>query len=91
MNWIIYLAVWLVLLAFVVCIGVYRVTAAHHLDASFHLIEDDKQVSKQLTEEKTIEGVDFWGIVLTAVVIVYGIALAVAYGWHLMNQPPKWP
>ena len=91
MGWTFYLAVWLVLLGFVVAIGIYRVTAAHQLDSSFHLIENEKQVSVQLSEEKTIRGIDFWGKFLTVVAIVYGIGLAVAYGWHLMNQPPKWP
>ncbi len=84
-----YVAIWIVLALIVLGIALYRQAVARRDDQSLHLIEGEKLIAEQTRAYKKIGTIDRWGQSLTVVAIVYGLALAAIYLYHVWQQSTK--
>ena len=85
MNLIPYVSVWAVLAVGVLALVGYRMSVAHHDDASLDVLEKNAGVIAQQTLAiQRIGAIDRWGKSLTVLTILYGLAIAgvyIAHGW----------
>ena len=82
---------WVVLTIVVIILAIYRWGIANHEDDSLHVSDTEVAVvGEQVAVAKKLAAVDRWGKILTAIALVYGLALAGAYlykGWLETNGP----
>jgi hypothetical protein len=79
-----FLAGWIVMACGVAALAIYRKTISSHEDDTLHVSAiSSVNVSQQADVAHRLEVVDRWGKLLTAVVAVYGVALAAAYTYQM--------
>ena len=86
MNLIPYIAVWVVLGIIVLVLAVSRMRLAKLQDASLHVLVSEREAAHQKDMTKKLGRIDFWGQVLTVVLVLYGITLAGIYIYHAWQQ-----
>ena len=84
-----YVAIWIVLALIVLGMAAYRQVVARRDDQSLHLIEGEKLIAEQTRAYKKIKTIDLWGQSLIVVAIVYGLALAAIYLYHVWQESTK--
>jgi len=87
MNLTVYIWTWAILAVVVLGLALYRFALAGHEDESLHVsaVEAKKVVEQQQVFVK-LNRVEFWGKLLTVVVILYGLVIAGAYLYHSWLQ-----
>jgi hypothetical protein len=65
-----------VLILAVMALFAWRRAVASHEDDTIHVLEDAEKIPDQVAIAKKLETIDWWGKGLTAVTVVYLIALA---------------
>jgi len=73
-----YFIVWVVLAAVVLSLLAWRKSVASHEDDSLHLANAGA-VASQVEVTHKLERIDKWGKILTAIAVVYGLAVGCAY------------
>jgi ABC-type Fe3+ transport system permease subunit len=91
MNIIPYIAVWVVLGFIVIVLAVSRMRLAKREDATVHVLESEREVERQKEVTRKIAKIDWWGQILTVVVVLYGIIMAGMYTYHAWQQSSKLP
>ena len=87
MNLTVYIWTWAILAVVVLGLALYRFTLAGHEDESLHVSDvEARQVVEQKQVFVKLNRVEFWGKLLTVVVILYGLAIAGAYLYHAWLQ-----
>jgi ABC-type Fe3+ transport system permease subunit len=89
MNLIPYLVVWIVLGIIVIVLLVSRIRIAKREDASLDVLEGERQAEQQNEMTKKLERIDWWGQVLTVVLVLYGIILAGIHIYQAWQQSSK--
>lgn len=89
MNLIPYIAVWVILGIVVIVLAVSHMRLAKREDASLHVLESEREAEQQKEMTKKIAKIDWWGQVLTVVVVLYGIILACIYFYQSWQQSGK--
>ena len=89
MNILIACAVtWAILALVIIALAVYRTTIGKTEDATIHVLESDiGNVPAQVAVAQRLAVIDRWGKILTVVTVVYGVLLAVVYGYLSFVQP----
>jgi len=87
MNLTIYIWTWAILAVVVLGLALYRFSLAGHEDESLHVSAVE---ARQVVEQQQVFGklnrVEFWGKLLTIVVVLYGLVIAGAYLYHAWTQ-----
>lgn len=84
MNLIPFITTWAVLAVGVSALALYRVIAANHEDKYLHIGKAEAHLVDQQTKVfRKIESIDRWGKLLTVIAVVYGLALAGVYSYHV--------
>ena len=82
---------WAVLAVVVIGLAVYRWSVANREDDSLHISDTETAViGQQITVATKLAAVDRWGKILTAVALVYALALVGIYlyrGWAGTGGP----
>ena len=87
MHLTVYIWTWVVSAVVVLCLALYRFALAGHEDESLHVSAvEAKQVAVQQQVFHKLNVVEFWGKLLTILVILYGLAIAGAYLYHAWLQ-----
>jgi hypothetical protein len=79
------IAIWAVLATAVAVLAMYRKGLAQKEDDSLHVLHGEAVMAEQATITSKLEKVEKWGKLLTAIVVVYGVALCLYYlylGWQ---------
>ena len=80
MHLTVYIWTWAILAVVVLCLALYRFSLVGHEDESLRLSDVE---APQIVEQKQVFGklnrVEFWGKLLTVVVILYGLVIAGIY------------
>jgi len=87
-NLLPYAIFWGVLALVVVFLIIYRKTVSNREDDALHLVGDAP--SQQTSVAHKLLVIDRWGKTLTAIVAVYGIALAAIYLLQIWNNVPTY-
>lgn len=76
---------WVLLLIVVIALAFYRSRLAREEDDIPHISEPEADVyaSRQIAIANKLEKVEFWGKLLTVVLVLYGLALAAAYSYKV--------
>lgn len=77
-NFIPFLALWVVLAVVVIVMIGRRKSLASHADPTLHVL-DVGAVAHQADMVHKLDAIDKWGKILTAVTVIYGLALAALY------------
>ncbi|HMD99134.1 MAG TPA: hypothetical protein VKM93_17635 [Terriglobia bacterium] len=87
MNLTVYIWTWAILAVVVLCLALYRFTLAGHEDESLHVSAvEAQQVAQQQVVFGKLNRVEFWGKLLTIVVVLYGLVIAGLYLYHSWLQ-----
>jgi len=89
MNLIPFLVGWIVLGLIVIVLLVSRIRLAKQADASLDVLESEREAKQQMEMTKKLERIDWWGQVLTVVVVLYGIILAGIHIYQVWQQTSK--
>ena len=89
MNLIPFLVLWIVLAIIVLVLAISRMRLAHREDASLDVLESEREAKQQMEMTKKLERIDWWGQVLTVVVVLYGIILAGIHIYQTWQQSSK--
>jgi beta-lactamase regulating signal transducer with metallopeptidase domain len=89
MNLIPFLVLWIVLAIIVLVLAISRMRLAHREDASLDVLEGDRVVEQQKEIATKLKRIDWWGQVLTVVVVLYGIILAGIHIYQTWQQSSK--
>jgi ABC-type Fe3+ transport system permease subunit len=89
MNLIPFLVGWIVLGLIVIVLLVSRIRLAKRADASLDVLESEREAKQQMEMTKKLERIDWWGQVLTVVVVLYGIILAGIHIYQVWQQTSK--
>ena len=87
-NLLPYAVFWGVLALVVVSLIVYRKAITNREDDSIHL--EGGMPSEQISLAHRLELIDRWGKTLTAIAVVYGLALAGVYMYQVWNTVPTY-
>ena len=83
---LVFSAVWILLAVVVVALATMRKFATRDENDCLHVSDVEvPMVAQQLSMVRRLERIDKWGKTLTAVVVIYGIALLAGYlyvGWQ---------
>jgi hypothetical protein len=82
-NFIPFLAVWVVMAIAVIAMLAWRKTVSSHDDETLHVM-DVAAVSQQADVAHKLEVIDKWGKILTGLTVVFGLVLVALYfyqGW----------
>jgi len=74
---------WIVLAAVVIALATFRKVAARKEDDFLHLAQPDA-IPQQFSVARRLDRIDQWGKILTTALVVYGLALLLAFcyiGW----------
>jgi hypothetical protein len=88
----VHFSIWVVLTVVVLAMAAYRYLLVRHGDATLDLMESSKVAAQQTKFFRRADGIERWGKMLTAVVLVYGLALIVAllyHAWQVSLQVAK--
>jgi hypothetical protein len=91
-NLTLYVWTWAVLAAVVVGMAAYRYALVRHEDATLNVLEGAALACEQGEVFKKANTIERWGKLLTLLVVVYGVAIAGAYLYHVWQaggQIPK--
>jgi hypothetical protein len=77
-----FLILFFVLAAIVLAMIVWRKVVATHEDNFVHVMGETPAVSEQATVAHKLEQIDKWGKLLTAITVIYGLAIAGLYMWQ---------
>ncbi len=92
MNLVPWIVVWAALAAVVIGLAGYRKLVSAHEDDSLHVSEREvAMIAQQEALARKLDWIDRWGQILTAIALVYGLALATGYvylSWIERNAPP---
>jgi len=87
MNLTVYIWTWAIMAVAVLGLALYKFTLSGHEDESLHVSEvEARQVAEQQQVFVKLNRVEFWGKLLTVLVILYGLAIAGAYLYHSWVQ-----
>ncbi len=89
MNLIPYLVIWIVLGIIVIGLLVSRIRLAKREDASLDVLEDTSRAKEHMEMTAKLARIDWWGQVLTVVVVLYGIVLAGIHIYQAWQQSSK--
>jgi hypothetical protein len=79
-----FVAIWAALAAVVVVLIVRRKMVTHGESDSVHVLDTAVSASShQVMVAQRLEVIDRWGKILTAVALIYGLALAAAYAYQI--------
>lgn len=85
-NWTPYLAVWSFFALIVLVLAAYRKMLSTREDDSLHVAEGTAGlIPEQVANAHKIDVVEKWGKLLTAVVVVAGLALAAVYFYGIFQ------
>jgi hypothetical protein len=87
-NLLPYFVIWAVLAVVVLVLIVMRKSVASAEDDSLHVLHAGA-VSQQINVNHKLEVIDKWGKILTAVAVVFGLALAGLYMYQSWIQMSK--
>jgi hypothetical protein len=86
-NLIIHLVIWAVLATVVVFLAIYRRRIYMKSDEVLHVLDAEAPlVSTQAVVAKKLEKIDFWGKVLTVVVVLYALAIVGVYVYGTLTD-----
>jgi hypothetical protein len=77
-----FLILFFVLAAMVLAMIVWRRVVATHEDNFVHVMGESPAVSQQADVAHKLEVIDKWGKLLTAVTVIYGLAIGGLYMWQ---------
>jgi len=77
-----FLILFFVLAAIVLAMIVWRRTVATHEDNFVHVMSESPAVTEQANVAHKLEQIDKWGKLLTAVTVIYGLAIFGLYMWQ---------
>lgn len=87
MNWIPFLAIWIVLGVATLGLALYRKFLTMREDDLLHVETWEASLAeKQQVQARRFHSIDVWGEALTIVTIVGGLALAFAYVYAILNR-----
>lgn len=87
MNLIPYVSVWAVIVSGVLVLALYRMAVASHEDDNLHIGQNQARlVAEQSRVFRRIEAIDWWGKLLTVIAVLYGLALAMVYLYHVWQE-----
>jgi len=89
MNLVPYIVVWVVVGLVVIVLAIYRMRLAKREDASLHVLASEGEAAQQKAMSLKLAKIDWWGQVLTVVVVLYGIILAGIYVYHIWQESSK--
>jgi len=90
MDFLPYISIWAVLAVWVLALGGYRIMVARRDDATLDVLErNDHVIAQQKLAIQKIGAIDRWGMSLTVVTILYGLAIVVVYLAHLWQEGAK--
>ena len=89
MNYIPYIVVWVVLGIIVIVLAISRMRLAKREDKTLDILEGESEAGQQIEMTKKIAKIDWWGQVLTIVLVLYGIILAGIYIYQAWQQSSK--
>lgn len=82
MNLMPYIIGWCALVVVVLALALYRWMITEKEDDTIHVSDADGAVlSQQMAIAKKLDALDRWGKILTVLAVLYGLALAVWYGY----------
>ena len=87
-NFIPFLALWVVLAVGVIVMIAWRKSVSSHEDETLHVM-DVGAVSQQADVAHKLDVIDRWGKILTAVTVIFGLALGALYmyqSWVEMSR-----
>ena len=87
-NLIPFFALWVVMAIAVIVMIAWRKSVASHEDETLHVM-DTGAVSNQVQVAQKLDVIDRWGKILTAVTVIYGLALGAYYmyqSWVAMSR-----
>ena len=87
-NLLPYAVFWAVLALVVVFLIIYRKSVSAREDDSIHL--EGNMPSEQVALDHRLALIDRWGKTLTAIAVVYGLALAGIYMYQVWNTIPSY-
>ena len=82
-------AIWAVLGAATLVLGVYRIFFAVHNEEDVIRLAagEEADVRRQLTVSRKLGDIDRWGQMLTVITVVIGLGLAGSYLYDALNNP----
>ena len=86
-----FLILFFVLGAIVLAMIIWRRMVATHEDNFVHVMSNAPAVTEQVNVAHKLELIDKWGKLLTAVTVIYGLALACLYFWQTWVQNSNLP
>jgi len=87
MNLLPYISTWVILAVVVLVLGIYRIRLARHDDDTLDVIVSDPGViAHQKEAVHRIKVIDIWGQSLTVLAILYGLAIAALYLYHVWQE-----
>lgn len=92
MDLSLYVLIWAALTVVVLAMAAYRWVLVRHEDATLNVLESPGLAAEQARVFRKANGIERWGVALTVVVLIYGLALGAAYLYHLWqvsSQVPK--
>ncbi|MDE3196183.1 MAG: hypothetical protein KGN84_07560 [Acidobacteriota bacterium] len=79
-----FVVIWSVMAVAVVGLAIARNVAGLHEDDNLHLVDSEQgMISKQLAFHGFVDRIEKWGITLTIVTVVTGLALGIVYLYQL--------
>lgn len=87
-NLIPFAVTWAILALVIIALVVYRRMVGRSEDATLHVLDGDvARVPHQVVVTQKLESIDRWGKALTIMLVLYGLLLAVIYGYQSFTQP----
>jgi hypothetical protein len=91
MNYTVHIGVLATLAMIVLAMAAYRYALVRHEDPTLDILESNTVAAEQSKVFRRANAVELWGKILTAVLIVYGLALGGAYVTHLWRLGEQIP
>lgn len=84
---------WVLLLVVVIVLAFYRSRLAREEDDIPHISEPEAEVyaSRQIAIARKLEKVEFWGKLLTVLLILYGLAIVAAFSYKAWTESYRLP
>ncbi len=77
-----FFVLWCVLALIVLAMMIWRRAVSTHEDTVVHVMADAPALSEQVNIARKLETIDKWGKMITAVTVIYGLALGGLYIWQ---------
>ncbi len=90
MNLTPYISIWVAMAVGVLALALQRMIVASHEDETLHIGENEAHLVDQQTKVfRKIQTIDRWGKLLTVIAVLYGLALAGVYLYHMWLESSK--